>query len=288
MVQSSRPPMDLVKRALNLIKHFHPWISLAIFVVAYVLYYLGKFIKSPEALIACGIVVLVSMLERLVNIGTSIDDISLKQEALQKTLYSLADCMNDLHARLKSVKRSNKVIIEHLGLNMTDAWDQLKRVIASCPAREIDCRVLIMTDDPHELGPDAPEDVKAWCGSVPGAIKQIKGDTEVLGQRLREEGKNFKLTLRKYTGTPMIHGVKLLQPFERGYISFASWSLPGSTFEWGGEDYFTFSSGTISGADRRLRELLSGAFEHYWDHTSKEVFDHNNALKQSEEAQDMG
>src|SRR5262249_2063881 len=119
MVQSSRTSMSLIKRTFTLIKHFHPWISLVIFVTAYVLYYMGKIIKAPEALMACGIVVVVSILESLVNIRTSIDDISMKQEHYNQTLRSLQDCLNDLHAHITSVKRSSEVVIEHLGLNMT-------------------------------------------------------------------------------------------------------------------------------------------------------------------------
>lgn len=275
MVQSSQPATDIVGRALTLIKHFHPWISLAVFAVAYALYYAGKLVKSPETVMACGIIVLVSMLERLVAIGSSLDEMSLRQRASDQTLRSLQACMDDLHARLQKAKSSQKVVIDHLGLDMTAAWDQLKGVIASCPAREIDCRILIMTDDPRELGLDAPEDVKTWCGSVAGAINKIKTDADGLGQRLRPAGKHFRLTLRQYTGTPTIHGVTILQPFERGYISFASWSLP-EYFEWGGEGYFTFSSGTVSDADSRLRELLTGAFERYWNYTSRPVFAHDN------------
>jgi hypothetical protein len=214
------------------------------------------------------------MLERLVTIGTSLDE--MKRGSSEQALRPLQACMEDLRARLQKVRPSHTVVIEHLGLDMTAAWDQLKHVIASCPARDIECRVLIMTDNPHELGPDAPEEVRGWCGSVLGAIEKIRTETEGLGKELGAQGKNFKLTLRKYRGTPAIHGVKILQPFERGYVSFASWSLA-EYFEWGGEDYFTFSSGTVSDSDLRLRELLGGAFERYWNHTSKAVFDHSNA-----------
>jgi hypothetical protein len=268
--------MGLIKRTFTLIKHFHPWVSLIIFVAAYVLYYMGKIIKTSEALMACGIVVIVSILESLVNIRTSIDDISMKQEHDNQTLRSLQDCLSDLHAHITNVKRSSKVVIEHLGLNMTDAWQELGRVINACPAGEIDCRVLIMTDNPSELGPDAPEDVKVWCRAVGGAIDGIKTGTESLGQILRSKGTSFKFTLRQYTGTPIIHGFTVLEPFERGYISFASWGL--SAFEWGGQDYFTFPNSTVSSTDRRLRELLGGAFQHYWNHKSKEIYNHSNTL----------
>ena len=257
------------------------------------LQYFDKVVKSQAVVIACGTAFLISVFERMVRIGAGTDDIARVQQSLservtrtgegvdailrvqnqwRQPLLSLPQCMKDLDTRLQSARGANRVVIRHLGLDMSSAWDELKKAINSCDAKTIHCDVLIMTDDPTRLGPDAPDDMKAWCESVPSSIKKIGQDTATLGTVFSKSNRSLTLTLRKYSGTPRIHGFTLTEPFERGYVSFASWGM-GSTFELGGDDYFTFSMGSAAPADHRLRELLNGAFEQLWRHpTSADAF----------------
>ncbi len=266
----SNDKRDLIREAYDWFKRHHTWIALAVFVTASVLQYLAKIVNSPMLVVSCGIAFLISVVERLIKIGTSIDEVLTLLRSRQAP-QSLPQCMEDLHGRLKNVNRSKKVIIRHLGLDMTEAWNELKRAIGSCEAGEIHCEVLIMTDQPTELGPDAPAEMKTWCTSVKGSIDRMKQDARTLGSSFAKQKRKLTFVLRKYTGTPTVHGLTLVEPFERGYVSFASWGFQ-STFEWGGDDYFTFASGSASPVDRRLRQLLGGAFDHHWSSTSTEVF----------------
>jgi len=266
----SNDKRDLIREAYDWFKRHHTWIALAVFVTASVLQYLAKIVNSPMLVVSCGIAFLISVVERLIKIGTSIDEVLTLLRSRQAP-QSLPQCMEDLHGRLKNVNRSKKVIIRHLGLDMTEAWNELKRAIGSCEAGEIHCEVLIMTDQPTELGPDAPAEMKTWCTSVKGSSDRMKQDARTLGSSFAKQKRKLTFVLRKYTGTPTVHGLTLVEPFERGYVSFASWGFQ-STFEWGGDDYFTFSSGSASPVDRRLRQLLGGAFDHHWSSTSTEVF----------------
>src|SRR5205807_2642375 len=98
---------------------------------------------------------LISVLERLVSMGATIEEIAHQQQTSRQMLHSLHHCMTEMHKSVRKMKRSSKVVIDHLGLDMLDAWKDLYKVISSCPAGDIECHVLIMTDDPNELGPEA-------------------------------------------------------------------------------------------------------------------------------------
>src|SRR5713226_6315598 len=220
----SNDKRDLIREAYDWFKRHHTWIALAVFVTASVLQYLAKIVNSPMLVVSCGIAFLISVVERLIKIGTSIDEVLTLLRSRQAP-QSLPQCMEDLHGRLKNVNRSKKVIIRHLGLDMTEAWNELKRAIGSCEAGEIHCEVLIMTDQPTELGPDAPAEMKTWCTSVKGSIDRMKQDARTLGSSFAKQKRKLTFVLRKYTGTPTVHGLTLVEPFERGYVSFASWGF---------------------------------------------------------------
>jgi hypothetical protein len=210
----------------------------------------------------------------MTKIGTDVGEVLELQKAERQPVYTLADAMNDLNDRLKRARRANKITIQHLGLDMTEAWKELQEVLVSCNAVTVECEVLIMTDDPSQLGPDAASDMIAWCKAVPGSIAVIAQKTPELAKFLSDRNTDLKLTLKKYTGTPRIHGIVITEPFERGYLSFASW-VQKAQFEWGGDDYFCFENGTMSDADRRLRQLLRGAVDYHWNRaTTSTVFEY--------------
>jgi len=254
------------------LKHNRQWIAFGVFAVAIVLQSLNAFTKAPAVTVGTGIAFLGLVVDRLTRIRVDVSEVLELQKAERQPVYSLADAMKDVQSRLALVRRTQKITIQHLGLNMTDAWKELKDALAKCDAVTVECEVLIMTDDPAELGPDAAADMIGWCKAVPGSMATIAQETPGLATFLRERNTSLKLTLKKYTGTPRIHGVVVTEPFERGYLSFASW-VQKAQFEWGGDDYFCFENGTMSAADRRLRQLLRGAFDYHWNRaTTATVF----------------
>src|SRR4051812_11528022 len=267
MARSQTVSKDSVAAAQEWLKRNRQWIALLLFVLAVVLQFIGAIYGSERATLASGIAFLIAVVERLTKIGTGVDEVLELQKAERQPVFSLPESMADIHDRLVHTRRTKKVAIQHLGLNMTEAWNELKRALASCDAVVVDCEVLIMTDNVDELGPDAAAEVRSWCQAVPNAIAVIQRETPLLAAVLDQKKTALRLTLRKYKGTPRIHGVLISEPFERGYVSFASWAQ-NATFEWGGDDYFRFESGTTSNADRRLRQLLRGAFEYHWTETS--------------------
>lgn len=264
---------DSVAATQEWLKRNRQWIALLLFVTAVLLQAIGTIFGSPKLTLATGIAFLVVVMERLTRIGTDVGEMLELQKAEREPVFTLAEAMTDIHKRLEHTRRTNRIVIQHLGLNMTDAWNELKRALASCDAVAVECAVLIMTDDPNELGPDAAQEVRGWCAAVPGSIAVIQQETPELARYLRQKNTTLRLTLKKYTGTPRIHGVVVAEPFECGYVSFASWAQR-AQFEWGGDDYFRFESGTTSNADRRLRQLLRGAFDYHWDRTSAVVFEY--------------
>ena len=274
MIRPQSSPKDPIASAQEWLKRNRHWIALGMFVGAIVLQSVSAFVKAPALTAATGIAFLVVLVERLTRVGTDVGEVLELQKAERQPVYTLADAMNDLHDRLQHVRRTNRITIQHLGLDMTEAWKELKRALASCDAVTVECEVLIMTDDPAQLGPDAASDMIAWCKAVPGSIAVIAEETPGLAHFLAQRNTSLKLTLKKYTGTPRIHGIVITEPFERGYLSFASW-VQKAQFEWGGDDYFCFENGTMSDADRRLRQLLRGAVDYHWNRaTTATVFEY--------------
>jgi hypothetical protein len=270
MARQDSTQRDLVAAAQEWWKRNRPILALLLFLTAIGLNTIGTFVGSSRLMLATGIAFLVVVMERLSRIGGDVGTVLELQKTDRQPVFTFAECMTDIHDRLKHTRRTDKIAIQHLGLDMTEAWKELARALASCDAVSVDCSVLIMTDNPDALGPDAASEIKGWCKAVPGSIARIMQDTPRLAEVLRQRNTNLRLTLKKYTGTPRIHGVVVTAPFERGYVSFASWAQ-NAHFEWGGDDYFRFESGTTSDADRRLRQLLRGAFEYHWDRNSELV-----------------
>jgi len=277
MAESNSTPRNLVAAAYDWLKRYKEWITLAIFVIANVLNLVGSLVKFSWIAPVSGIAFLMVMTERVTGIGTDVGKVLDQQNRVRQPVFTLADAMKDLQQRLGRLQRPKKITIQHLGLDMTEAWKELKAALATCDAVMVECTVLIMTDDPDQLGPDAPSEMHTWCKSVPASIQRIADETAKLADDLADRHTQLCLTLMKYTGTPRIHGVVITEPFERGYVSFASWALKGQ-FEWGGEDYFRFENGTESDGDRRLRQLLRGAFEYHLNRNPTPVFEYQASV----------
>jgi hypothetical protein len=258
------------------IRRWHPWVSISVFIAAYLLYAVSNVVGDLRVLIGCGVLVLFSVMERLDDIKSAVNAM-LSRMGSEQPLMSMWECLEETRSRLQEASREDKVLIEFLGLDLSHAWDHLKGVIDDCSAENIECRVLIMTDDPAELGPNPPSDVLIWSGIVPSSVAYMTTDVERVGDALKKKKRKIQVSLRKYPGMPCIHGFRVSGPQEHSYISFAGWESPDySSFGWGGRSYLSMPGSSTREIDQRFSSLFAGAFEHNWFIGSTEVIAYRN------------
>jgi hypothetical protein len=93
-------------------------------------------------------------------------------------LYILNECVDQIEATLRNIPYIQPVVIEHLGLDLTQAWDYIERMLKSdLDIRSIEYRVLILTDE--EDIPGADEEVKTWSRSSAHVIERINRESLV-------------------------------------------------------------------------------------------------------------
>jgi hypothetical protein len=267
---------DRIDAARSWIRRWHPWISVGVFVAAYLLYAVSNVVEDVRVLIGCGVLVLLSIMERLVDIKSAVADVLNRMET-EQPLMSAWECMEDLRSRLQGASREEKVVLECLGLDMSHAWDHLKACIDDCPAGQIECKILIMTDNPARLGPNPPPEVLVWCGLVSSSVAYITSDVKRAGSALKKSKRKLSVSLRMYTGVPCVHGFRVSGPFDHCYVSFTGWDSPDyKSYGWGERGYLSIPESSTRATDRRFSSLLEGAFGHHWSLGSEEVMSYRN------------
>lgn len=265
----------MVHRIYEIYKKYILWLTAFIFVIALASIVISRFITTFEAkdyaLTSSFVFLLLCIVERLISVSKISEEMLQKITEQQKVVYPFQESMEDLHEKIQLVKGKDKVIIEHLGLDMKDAWPELIRLITRCQAKEIECKILIMTDSIEELGPDAPEEVKQWCGFVTASIGSIKSDAKNLKELLDKSGKSFTLILKQYRGTPVTHGFKISKPLDLGYASFRRWKTSYDP-DWK-ESYFRITKDTATDYQAKLNDIFSSTFKHYWTAESTRTID---------------
>ena len=209
---------------------------------------------------AAGIIkVIFDTREAVDKLSETVKEIS---QGFSMALKPLRECTQDLSNRLGSVQPGDKVIIDHLGLDMNHAWDYVRQFILKHPQlRDVELRVLMLTGDAEKLGSVIPNEVQDWCLRISSSLKKIQ--TSLTNESLsgQWEGKRLKVEVKQYNVLPTVHGFSVRQPFKVQYISFCRWK--DSEYVWGEDSYRTI----VDLADSVLKDesdLFEGNFEYLW------------------------
>ena len=180
-------------------------------------------------------------------------------------LYALSDAINAFDTTLDSIPPPGEVIIEHLGLNQTQAWLHIEAMLRKHQhLTGIDYKMLILTDDKTKI-PSADDEVKAWALLVPHMLQTIKKEVNDIIDQSGHPNK-MRFEVRKYCDIPGIHGVRMVSPRPLCYMAFCRWEGKDSQkYGWGEPQYHKIvgrpPSGNIS---PDMLKIYHGFFQHLW------------------------
>jgi hypothetical protein len=200
--------------------------------------------------------------EQATAIESVIENISLR-------LYALTDCVKDLDAMLQSIRPGEKVVIEHLGLDLTQAWQYFEPLLKKHQhLTDVDYRLLLLTDETAKIaGADAG--VKSWSANVPRTLDKVREDVDTINKQRGGpgQGKKIQFEVKKYWDIPVVHGFRIGSPMSRSrcYMAICRWG--GSDyqrFEWGEPLYHKIIGDPSDAVSHDMLNIYDGYFNYFW------------------------
>jgi len=180
-------------------------------------------------------------------------------------LLALSECTTDLSKALTSIPPGSPVLIEHFGLDMTQAWVYFEPLLRThANLSNVEYRLLMLTDDASKLG-SAEEEVKNWSRNIPWSVQQIQRDVSAIFREPEQQFRRVKFEVRHYAATPVVHGFRIARPDLRCYMAICRWGgLDCQKYEWGEPQYHRLDGESSSPAVRDMLKIFDGYFGHYW------------------------
>jgi hypothetical protein len=210
-----------VKAAWQAVVHWGVRVGFAVVVIIVILAQLHIFKEQDYLLLVIsGVILLLS--EQLQGYdrqmreqSTAIKNI-VESESLR--LYALHDCVKDVDETLPSIGPREKVVIEHLGLNLAQAWQYFEPFLRTHPnLTDIDYRLLVLTDETGKIA-GADEEVRGWSANTSQILDRIKRDVNAIIDEFGD-AKKIQFEVRKYWAIPVIHGFRIVSPTSRCYMA---------------------------------------------------------------------
>ncbi len=188
-------------------------------------------------------------------------------------LYSLNECVEHIAATLRSIAHDKPVVIEHLGLDLTIAWEQIERLLRSgLDLDNLEYRTLILTDEATNI-PGASEEVIKWSRSASYVIDAIIRDVSRIKKDVIKDRTTFNFTLKKYAAVPVVHGFRIVSPVKECYMAICRWgSEYHNRYEWGYPQYHKIIGDALDPVSRDMLNIFHGYFEHLWLNSSEIEF----------------
>lgn len=200
-------------------------------------------------------------------------------EAMRQTLYmsgqlcSLETAMVDLDPRLERVGKGEEVKIDQLGLNMSQAWERLGKVIRHLVVAKrarVHFRLLILGRKAASgISPDEtvqvplPQAVEEWLESADAKRRAIEADLRHLANA--SEGR-LTYDVRSYRDLPIVHGTCIGSPVDASYVAVCRWDASrqkSEEFWWAGDEYHRVLGPASAQQDDMVR-ILRGYFDRWW------------------------
>lgn len=184
-------------------------------------------------------------------------------------LFSLEASIDDLRERLKKVEVGEKVVIEHFGLDMTFAWDPIDELIRDhSNLTDVEYRLLMLSPDRDNVS-QFDDEVKTWLLTGRTQADKIKKELAALQISCQKVHRSFTSDLRTYTTIPLVHGLRVTEPFHAAYIAICRWDSDDFTkFRWGRNTYHRIIDGSLSGTQSDILDVFNGNFLHFWNQKS--------------------
>jgi hypothetical protein len=187
-------------------------------------------------------------------------------------LQNVVDAQVDLEGSLSAIKPGEKVVIDHIGLDMSIAWNFTSKLIQKAKGVDLEYRLLMLTDDPDRLGTKPHPEIVEMCATSADSLRKIKAWIQAHQSDLLAPGRACKIEIRRYSEMPWVHGFEVSQPFCRRYVSFFRWKEEEpASLDWGAINYHILPDVPENHSMRDLAEIFDRQFEHLWATASESV-----------------
>jgi len=185
-------------------------------------------------------------------------------------LLSANDCIKDIEKMASSFHQKDKLTILHFGLDMALASDYVVKILNMYNCEQIDYKILIMAENIQDLDRNPPSDVLAWASYVQGSILRIKSQIKSDFNSGKFTSKKINLEIRQYFGTPIIHGIKIINKTNVTYLSMCQYKgMSFDVYDWGEFAYRRICDLNKTPSDLHLASTFHSFFERYWTYNSK-------------------
>jgi hypothetical protein len=203
-------------------------------------------------------------------------------EANSWPLQGLVECQKDFASELRKLTGHREVVIEHLALDMSHAWRRMRDFMHDNQTlRRIDFRLLMITDDPSEFGPNAPDEVVAWTSNAKRSLARIKEFIDDLASDMSNPDESLRVTIKMYHELPFVHGFALAEPIRIRYFTLCRWKgKHGKIYDWGDDKYRKVVAKPSDRSVDDLASIFDGYFDHLWNdsRTVYELGSENSAV----------
>jgi hypothetical protein len=272
------------------IAQFGLWIGFALLVGCFVLAEL-HLIDTPHVtiLVLAGLMVILS--EQVHDVWHSLEahqkeedhelskfnrQLSLLNERIGATIASpqlskFGDCMADLLKRIKEVKPNERLVIEHFGLDIYDAWDQMATALSTATnLRNITYRLIMMDGEPGEIPPDydhGASGLEGWRAMAGHRYNHLLDTSNLHVADFKNRGCKLEFTVRRYLEAPVLHGIRILEPasIAVSYVGMCRWK--GNKWQvpdWGKDSYQIIDPASACETTRDLVQVFSSHFQHHF------------------------
>lgn len=178
-------------------------------------------------------------------------------------LYSLYLCKTDLEEMLKKAPPNETIVIDHIGLDMSQAWEYIHRLLFDQHSKpfNVEYNLLILSDD-NAKGGIWPREVVHWSETVSRSLERIHSDMETSLQLFKQERRKLKFTVKKYEEVPVVHGWSLRHPIKVWHVGHCRWRK--SLFDWGAENFVKIDEFSQDPVTVDIANLFDSYFEHLW------------------------
>jgi hypothetical protein len=204
-----------------------------------------------------------------VDVGNLVNSVDNLVDVTTPRLVSLNDCIVDMALALRSIPAGETILIEHFGLDMTQAWLIFEPVLRTqLHFAKVDYRLLMMSGELAEMD-IANEEVKSWALAASWSLEKIKRDVVSMLKDPNQKCGDVKFETRTYVSVPVVHGLRIVSPIKRCYVAVCRW---GGTdyrrYDWGEPQYHTIVGDPPNATSQDLLKIYNGYFQHYWENST--------------------
>jgi hypothetical protein len=236
-------------------------------------YYL-KLIKDPLWSIGLATALAVLCAHLLLDIRQATERLNVALQARTETLFDLNAAAGYLANDLRGLNPGETVKIDHLGLDMYNAWPRVLDWLRHPVRVGVEVRFLMLTGASDRLPGRVPAEVAHWCQNVDESLRVIRQWLHLEGPALLKSGRPIRIRVKQYAEVPVLHGFAVAEPFRVTFVSLCRWE--GATWDiysWGERTYHRVSEIARDRHERDLADVFRARFEHLWNTSGDPVID---------------